>query len=203
MFYVSAKWFYQKAPTINKKLSIKHTKVYINTHTHSPHSYLYSSIETQTPSNVFIFRKVIPRNLNIPLPLSVRFSKISTIGVKKSTIVLQKILTDLLSNFSFNTLYYFLKKLFWIVPVPKHKQILYLIRTILKTAFNLTTNLTGISITLRGKLAATGNKRTTTFKCLFGDGSAANILSPAQTDFRNISTTTGVLGVTSIISYTK
>jgi hypothetical protein len=204
MFYTTNRFAPLKRNNTNLKTLSSQNKSYINTHTHTPHCYLYTPSTNQyTHPTIFVFRKVGQLSFIIPLPLSVRFSKISTIGVKKSTIVLKKILNDLLFNFSFNTLYYFLKKLFWIVPVPRHKQILYLIRMILKTAFNLSNNWTGVSITLRGKLAATGNKRSTTFKCLFGDGSAANILSLAQTDFRTISTTTGVLGVTSIISYKR
>jgi hypothetical protein len=109
----------------------------------------------------------------------------------------------LVNNFSFSTLYFFFKKLFWIIPVPKHKQLLYLLRALIKISMNLTSNLTGLSITLRGKLAATGNKRTTTFSVVSGNGSASQLVATNVTDFRVIHTATGVLGVTSIITYIR
>jgi hypothetical protein len=63
--------------------------------------------------------------------------------------------------------------------------------------------LTGISITLRGKLAATGNKRKSTFSVVTGIGSASKLESTNVTDFRTINTATGVLGATSILTYIR
>lgn len=201
MFYVHTEQVQKKNIVVNKsRTSYLWQK---KSSTNNLYVYLYNTINTNTRNSIFIFRKLSERMLVIPLPLATRFAKISTISLKKSKIILNKIISDLIHNFSFNTLYYFFKKLFWIVPVPKHKQLLYLIRAIFKYAFNLTTTWTGLSVTLRGKLAATGNKRTTTFKCLLGNGSASNILSSTQTDFRNITTTTGLIGITSIITYIR
>lgn len=201
MFYLPKVWTsYSLAPKTSR--IIKHKTFFTKTENTLYNSY-YPINMSSTTQSIFVFRKNKNISLFIPLPLMVRFSKISSINLKKSQYVLQQIICDLVYNFSFNTLYYFFKKLFWIVPVPKHKQLLYLLRAIFKFAFTLTNAWTGLSVTLRGKLAATGNKRTTTFKCLLGNGSASNILGLNQTDFRNITTTTGIIGVTSIITYTR
>ena len=198
MFY--RPWVQHQCIFLSKNVLSKKTlrlkKIYQN----SLYSLLY---QTSNVNAVFIFRKSLEKKIFIPLPLASRFSKIASINIIKSRVVVSKIVADLIYNFSFNTLYYFFKKLFWIIPVPKHKQLLYLLRAICKFAFRLTNNWTGLSVTLRGKLAATGNKRTTSFKCLLGDGSASNILGLNQTDFRNIVTTTGIIGITSIITYIR
>lgn len=158
---------------------------------------------TTTNTNIWVLKKIKRQQIATPLPLVMRFAKVATISVDSAKKILHQILSDLVNNFSFNTLYFFFKKLFWIIPVPKHKQLLYLIRALVKVGMGVTSNLTGLSITLRGKLAATGNKRTTTFSVVSGNGSASQLSATNVTDFRNIHTATGILGVTSIITYIR
>ena len=109
----------------------------------------------------------------------------------------------MVNNFSFNILYFFFKKLFYIVPVPKHKQLLFLIRNFFKIIKKQTKYINSLNVTFRGKLAATGNKRKSSFSIILGKGASAQLNVKNITDFRLIRTSTGVLGVTSIITYTR
>lgn len=109
----------------------------------------------------------------------------------------------MVNDFSFNNLYYIFKLLFIVIPVPRHKTVLYLLRALLKIAYKLTTHIAGISIILKGKLAATGNKRKSIFKIQLGEGGASQLNSTNVTDFRLIRTATGVIGANSLITYTR
>lgn len=107
MFYL----FYQNKLKINiKKINSKSNHKTIFYTNNTLYSFLYPLHKHL--NSIFIFKKNKYDNININLPLVTRFSKISSISLKKSQIVLEKIICDLIKNFSFNTLYYFFKKLF-------------------------------------------------------------------------------------------
>lgn len=152
--------------------------------------------------NIFIFKKTQQSTYMLANSLIRRFSSLTNFSYTNSLDVLNSIISNLVNHFSFNKLYYIVKLLFIITPVPKHKIVLYFLRALIKSAFQQTSNITGISIMLRGKLAATGNKRRSSFKIQLGKGGASNLNTLSVNDFRLIRTATGVIGVTSNFTYT-
>lgn len=154
-------------------------------------------------NSIFIYQTKVVNEVHVGKPILLRFSRLSGLNSTTSDKYLNLIYSDLVNKFSFNTLYFVLKKLFWVIPVPKHKQLLYFIRALVKDVSSSNTSISGLSITLRGKLAATGNKRKSVFMVNVGKGSSSRINNASIDDFRLIRTATGVLGVTSIITYTR
>lgn len=63
-------------------------------------------------NKVFVFLQTSNIRYIIPTPLVIRFSRISGITPILSKVVLHKTVYSLVNNYSFNTLYFFLKKLF-------------------------------------------------------------------------------------------
>lgn len=88
------------------------THRFILNHSNTLYSFLYPLGGNVQINSIFVFKKNSYNTISISLPLAVRFSKLSSISLKKSQMVLEKIISDLVYNFSFNTLYYFFKKLF-------------------------------------------------------------------------------------------
>lgn len=163
----------------------------------------YHLLQFAQQSVVQIFKKNPFTSYNTRLSLVTRLSRLSSLNIHSSKQILNKIINSLVNQYSFNVLYFFIKRLFWLVPVPKHKQLAYFLRALLKEVNRFTNTWRGISLTLRGKLAATGNKRKSVFTYVVGTGSASKLNLQNSIDFRLFRTPTGVLGVTSIITYTR
>lgn len=75
------------------------------------YTFLKSS-NNMTNTNVWVFKKIKKQTIATPLPLIMRFARVATVSVESSKRILHQILSDLVNNFSFNTLYFFFKKLF-------------------------------------------------------------------------------------------
>lgn len=194
------RYFYSKSI---QKLSLKSFKLTTQNNNSNTNLYLHNLFGRHSINKVFIFKRRVSYHSQAPRPLVFRFSRIAGVTEFLSNKILSNIIGGLVNNFSFNLLYFYFKQLFWLVPVPKHKQLLYLLRALLKETNKRTSVFSGVSITLRGKLAATGNKRKSTFMSLIGKGASSKLNLLSSSDLRLIRTPTGVLGVTSLITYTR
>lgn len=155
-------------------------------------------------NNIFILKKSQTKLLKpISVPLVTRFVRLTQIPKDKAVLVLEKMILKLVNNFSYNILYFFIKQLFWLVPVPKHKQLLYFLRAWLKEISKYTNTFSGLFIGLRGKLAATGNKRKSAFYVTIGKGIASNLDNLQESNLRLLRTPTGVISVVSVVTYTR
>lgn len=191
-------------PTSTPILPIKHTKHYtqtsrLNITKSQPYFNSFFSAHTHT---VFVFRKSSKTEIIIPAYLKVRFSRLSGLSHGGAVNYLTAVTNSLVNHFSFNTLYFFLSQFFWVVPVPKHKQLLYMVRAIVKFVAKHTSSIDGLTITFRGKLAVTGNKRKSAFTTSVGRGAPSSYNLLKASEFRLLQTPTGVIGVTSSITYT-
>jgi hypothetical protein len=193
--------FYHIKSVASKKTHVT-TKQYFELKQGAALSYhpLYTTHFGGTP--IFALRKLRDSATSAPRPLVNRFSRIASVDQDASEKLLSSMVSSLVNNYSYNTLYYYIKKLFWLVPVPKHKQLLYVLRALIKFCYRGAPHLQGLSVILRGKLAATGNKRKSTFPVLVGKGLSSKVETSQQTDFRLLRTPVGVIGVTSILTYT-
>lgn len=167
------------------------------------HTLFYNTIKAQPNNACVIITRPSTNQFRCPLPLIRRISRISGLSDKAVSMELRIIIWSLVNQYSFNPLYFFFKKLFWLVPVPKHKQLLYSIRALIKYASSQMPSADGISVSFRGKLAATGNKRKSSFTCLVGRGASSSFNLTKASEFRLLRTPVGVIGVTSIITYTR
>jgi hypothetical protein len=79
----------------------------------------------------------------------------------------------------------------------------YLLRALLKVISSQNVIAKGVGISIRGKIAATGNKRKSVFSYIVGKGLASNLNLLKSSEFRLLRTPTGVLGVTSLVTYTR
>ena len=151
---------------------------------------------------IFVYLKCNIKGIEAPVHLIKRLCLITGFTFQFSKRILQTLISPLVNSFSFNTLYCVITKLFWLIPVPKHKRLLYLLRAVVKFSSKHMPGICGASITLRGKLAATGNKRKSSFTALVGKGLSSKLTLSSLTEFRLLRTPVGVIGVTSIITYT-
>lgn len=190
------------APIILKKNTIK--SIYKNSFNYQNTNTLPTKpnwLPIDNPAATIVFLKELRAKTSPPIPLMVRFERATRLPRNTSRTTLVRILSPLVNYFSFNSLYFFLTKLFWLIPVPKHKTIFYLIRAILKYVSNNMPNTIGLSVTFRGKLAVTGNKRKSSFTVLVGKGASSALNHLTESEFRLLQTPTGVIGVTSSLTY--
>ena len=98
---------------------------------------------------------------------------------------------------------FLLSRLFWNLKVTDHKFILLWLRRVCKYIYSHKKQFSvkGLSILVKGKLGVTGNKRTRTFKVNYGPNSSTKIISNTCSNYFTIRTTTGVIGLTTSITY--
>lgn len=155
------------------------------------------------PNLIHIFKYITIQKPEAPLALVRRFERLSKLNRYEARYVLEKSISSLVNSFSFNSLYFFIKQLFWLVPVPRHQQLMYLLRAIIKAVDRKATASSGVGFMVRGKIAATGNKRKRVFQHIVGKGAASNLNLQKSSEFRLFRTATGVLGVTSLVTYIR
>ena len=118
------------------------------------------------------------------------------IPLKKSPVKLGAIFNQITLYYSFKGLHTYLQYVMVCLPVPKHRILFLWLKYFLRDVwFFQKKSIIGMSVTFKGKLGVTGNKRKRKLTYFYGFGNSTNFTTNVISEEHIIKTFTGAIGV--------